>query len=254
MSANAMRRTARATELVAKNLKGAPITYIYKGEVCSAVKLCPAEFGEAHRRALASLHLGKQRELYFGVPGWRSCWVGAGEEKVVYLIIDPQQRAFAIEVLSKSTYLEGFLTEGHYFGEIFVPGLCNVRWDERSLFGHIFSGRIKAREYIYGETLAGPGLLTEHWSKANFLARLIGRIGHSWASFVVAPRYNQVRKFYRDTHEANVMIEVMPLSNPEGKDHYMFPVPWLEEDGKIYLRFYRLTPIDVRMPMDVISD
>lgn len=204
-----------------------------------------------HRRALVSMYLTANRELAFGVPGWKSRWIGAGEEKVVYLVVDPQNRAFALEILSKSTYLEGHLTEGYYLGEVFVPGLCNARWDERSLFGHIFSGRIKAREYIAGETLAGPGLHSDHWQKANLFSRFIGKFGHWWANFVVAPRYTEIRRFYRDTHEANVMIEVMPLANPEGKTHYLLPVPWLEEDGKIYLRYYRLTPIDVRMPMDV---
>jgi hypothetical protein len=230
--------------------KGAEIKYVLDGQVMAATKISPAEFSDFHRKALATVHLTGDGQLGIEAPGWRIVWIGAGEEKVVYLAIDPQGRAMALEILSKSTYLDGHLTEGHYFSEVFAPRLSNVRWDTSSLFGHIFSGRIKPREYIYGDTLAGKGMRPP--KRAFFVKHIIGRLSRAWTRFVVMPRYVDVRRFYRDTHEANVMIELIPLSNPEKKTHFLLPVPWLEEDGKLHWRYYRLTPIDVRMPFDII--
>ncbi len=227
-------------------VKGADIRYVVDGRVQTAVKLPPSSWDESHRRVLLTATLSPQRELVFGVPGWRSCWIGAGEEKAVFLVIDPQDRAFAVEVLARGSYLQGHLAEGHYLDELYLPGLSNVRWDERSLCGHVFSGQVKVREFIFGTTLAGPGLRQAPAVRPSWLARLIGGISHAWAAWVVYPRYHRMRRRYRDAHEANVMIEVMPISNPEKKSHYLLPIPWLEEDGRLHLRHYRLTPIDVR--------
>ncbi len=224
----------------------AQIKYVQNGQVWTAIKLSPEEFDESHRKALLTAHFTPSRELVFSTPGWRSCWLGAGEEKVVYLVIDVQDRAFALEVLAKGTYLAGRLAEGHYFADMQLPLLTNVRWDDRSLFGHIFSGEVKAREFIYGDTLSGPGLRNPAIRTIAFGFGLLGRLSKSWAAFVVAPRYLTIRKIYRDAHEANVMLEILPLHNPEKKSHYLLPIPWLEEDGKLRFRFFRLTPIDVR--------
>ena len=146
-------RLAGVTRTVKVNPK-AEIKYGQNGQIWTATKLSPAEFDETHRQALLTAYFTPERELVFGTQGWRSCWVGAGEEKVVYLVIDNQDRAFALEVLAKDSYLEGRLVEGHYFGEFCAPHLVNHRWDTRSLHGHIFSGIVKAREFIYGDTLA----------------------------------------------------------------------------------------------------
>lgn len=229
------------------SVPGAEISYVRNGQVWQAVKLDPVDFEESHRQALLTARLTPERELVFGAPGWKSVWIGAGEEKAVFLVIDPLNRAFALEVLAKGTYLAGRLTEGHYFADLHVPGLANVRWDSRAVCGHIFSGEVKAREFIYGDTLSGPGLKPEPAVKPSLLARLVGKCSRSWAYSVVYARYKQIRRTYKDAHEANVMFELLPLNNPEKKDHYLFPLLWLEEDGRLHLRFYRLTPIDVRI-------
>ena len=208
--------------------------------------MSPSEFDATHRQAIATTRLSANRELIFETAGWQSVWIGAGEEKAVFLVVDPQGRAFALELLAKGTYLEGHLAEGHYFEEIHVPGLTNFRWNTHSLFDHVFSGRVKVREFVYGDTLAGPGLRQPPIHKANPLSRLISLFVRNWISWVVSPRYWHFRRLFRDAHEANVMIELLPLSNPEHKSHYLIPVPWLEDDGRLHLRFYRLTPIDVR--------
>lgn len=236
----------RATRVV-RDSRRAAISYVKEGQVWQATKLPLAEFDQSHRRALATAHLNVERELVFETPGWKSCWIGAGEEKAVFLVVDPQERAFALEILAKGTYLEGHLTEGHYLADLYVPGLAGTRWDKRALFGHIFSGHVKAREFIYGDTLAGPGLRQVPVAPVSFLKRFVGQCGKMWTHWMVWPRYGSVRRRYRDAHEANVMIELIPLHNPEKKTHYILPVPWLEEDGRLHLRYYRLTPIDVRI-------
>ncbi|HEX2910040.1 MAG TPA: hypothetical protein VH186_04485 [Chloroflexia bacterium] len=231
----------------ARPIRGAEIKCVANGEIIKATKICPAEFDEYHRQVLMKARFASTYELIFDEPGWRSVWIGAGEEKVVFLAIDPQGKAMALELLAKGTYLDGHLVDGDYYAEIFAPGLANKRWDTRSLFGHIFSGRVKVREFIYGDTLAGPGLHTTCLNQPNFAVRLIGCLSRKWARFNVYPLFKKVQRVYRDAHEANVMIELLPLDNPELKSHHLFPVPWLEEDGHLRLRYYRLTPIDVRV-------
>ena len=162
-------RLAGVTRTVKTHHK-AEVKYVLNGQVWTATKLSMDEFDDSHRQALLTAYFTPERELAFGIPGWSSCWVGAGEEKVVYLVIDPQQRAFALEVLCKDSYLEGRLVEGHYFGEFCSPHLVNHRWDTRSLHGHIFSGIVKAREFIYGDTLAGPGLHKPSTISSNIFA------------------------------------------------------------------------------------
>lgn len=239
-------RLAGVTRTVTANPK-AEIKYVQNGQLWTATKLLPAEFDDAHRQALLTAYFTSDRELAFATPGWRSCWIGAGEEKVVYLVIDAQERAFALEVLAKGSYLEGRLVEGHYFGEFCSPHLVNHRWDTRSLHGHIFSGIVKAREFIYGDTLAGPGLHQPPLIRSSIFHQALGYLSKSWSHMVVGVRYGRIKKIYRDAHEANVMIELIPLNNPEKKNHYLFPVLWLEEDGRLHWRYYRLTPIDVRV-------
>lgn len=228
-------------------VRGAAIYYTLGDQVLEATKLNLGEFDEWHRQAVLTARLNENRELVFGVPGWKSVWMGAGEEKAVFLVIDSHNRAFALEVLAKASYLDGRLTEGHYFGDLIVPGLINTRWDNSSLFGHIFSGEVKAREFIYGDTLAGPGLRTLPVKPGNLFNKCLGQMCRHLRNNVVALRYDKVRRTYRDAHEANVVVELLPLSNPENKKHYFLPTLALEDDGKLHWRFFRLTPIDVRL-------
>lgn len=227
--------------------RGAAIYYSLGDQVFQATKLNLEEFDEWHRQAIMTARLNENRELIFGVAGWKSVWMGAGEEKAVYLVIDSHNRAFALEVLAKASYLDGRLTEGHYFSDMVAPHLINARWDNSSVFGHIFSGEVKAREFIYGDTLAGPGLRAKPAVPANFVKRAIGQFCRVMRHNAVALRYEKVRRTYKDAHEANVVVELLPLSNPENKKHYFFPTIALEDDGKLHMRFFRLTPIDVRI-------
>jgi len=228
-------------------VRGAVIYYTWGDQVLEATKLNLGEFDQWHRQAVMTARLNEKRELVFGVPGWKSVWMGAGEEKAVFLVIDSHNKAFALEVLAKASYLDGRLTEGHYFDDMVVPGLINKRWDSSSLFGHIFSGEVKAREFIYGNTLAGAGLKTQPAKPANFIKRAVGGFCRAWTRNAIALRYEKIRRTYKDAHEANVVVELLPLSNPENKKHYFLPTISLEDDGRLHLRYFRLTPIDVRL-------
>ena len=226
--------------------QGADIKYGLDNRVWTATKLCPQEFDEGHRQAIVRIEMNADHELVFNVPGWKSVWIGAGEEKTVFLLVDPQNRAFALELLARGTYLEGHLAEGHYFAQLYIPAISNVRWNADSCFDQIFSGQVKVREFVYGDTLAGPGLRRAPIVRPPLGGRVVKWLARRWINWTIAPRYNYFRRLYRDAHEGNVMIELMPLSNPEHKSHYLLPIPWLEEDGHLHLRYYRLTPIDVR--------
>lgn len=238
---------ARWLKTTTQPVQGAAFFYTWGNQVHEATKIKEVEFDEAHLHALRTARFNANRELVFDVPGWKSVWIGAGEEKAVFLVIDSHNRAFALEVLAKASYLDGRLTEGHYYADLIIPGIINVRWDKQALFGHIFSGEVKAREFIYGETLAGPGLRCEPAKPVNFFNRAIGKFFRGWARNAVALRYEKVRRTYKDAHEANVVVELLPLSNPEKKKHYLLPTIALEDDGRLHLRYFRLTPIDVRL-------
>jgi hypothetical protein len=227
------------------------IKYRQGGTALTALKLLPGQYSEHHRQVLRQLSMNHLGELVFPEMGWKSLWIGAGEEKAVFLVIDPKSRAFALELLGKDGYKGGKLINGYYLDEVFLPHLCGHRWHADSIFGHVFSGHVKVREYIYGETLAGPQLKPHkhhpHLEGRDLHPyRLVNTLSRRIAHWVVSPAYWRVRNVYHDTHEANVMIELVPLANPEKKPVFPLPLPWLEPDGRLGWYFIRFTSIDVR--------
>lgn len=221
------------------------IKYRLNGQTFEAQKLDPAEFSAAHRQILSTARLTDNRRLLFDNPAWRSLWLGAGEEKSVYLVVDEVNRAFAVELLVQGGYLNGHLTEGYYLTEMHLSNIAGLRRDDKACISLKYSGEARIREYIYGETLAGPANQAMQ-PKGTWLARQINCLSLSWAAMVVASRYASLRHIYKDAHEANVVIELIPLHNPERKSHYLLPIPALAHDGHLHWYFYRLTPIDVR--------
>jgi len=245
-------KLANAGKVVtAANLPSATIKFYLDGEAHSAVKIRPEEYSEYHHRILQEVKMVNGGALHFSEPGWQSVWIGAGEEKSVYLVIDSLNRAFALEVLGKDGYRHGELIGGHYFDDLHISGVCGKPWNSEAIFGHVFSGRVRAREFIYGETLAGPPRLdadcedhphTKHYKIGHAVSAISRTIAHS----MVTPRYWKVKRIFHDAHEANVMIEFVPLHNPEKKPHYLFPLPFLEADGRISWFFIHFVAIDVR--------
>lgn len=221
------------------------IQYEVNGVLHRARKLDPVDFSAAHLQTLSTAHLTSDRKLVFNNPGWRSVHLGAGEEKAVFLIVDEAHRAFALELLVRGGYLNGRLTEGYYLADLRIPAVCGEKRDPNAILSLTYNGEAKVREFIYGATLVDVALGTRR-TRANKLLRMISAAAMQWASYVVAPRYEQVRRTFKDAHEANVAIELIPLHNPERKTHFLFPIPALGQDKRLHWYFYRLTPIDVR--------
>jgi hypothetical protein len=226
--------------------RAAYIHYILNGEQFRAKKLDPVDFSAAHIQTLGSARLSDSRQqLSFDNPAWKSIYLGAGEEKAVFLIIDEEERAFALELLVKGGYLNGRLTEGYYLADLHLSHISGVRRDPKAILSLTYSGEAKVREFIYGATLVEVALGTRR-AEANPLFRFISAVAMNWASYVINPRYHQVRRTFKDAHEANVAIELIPLHNPERKSHSLLPIPVVAYDKKLHWYFYRLTPIDVR--------
>jgi hypothetical protein len=221
------------------------IKYVFKGEVFTAQKLDPVNFSSYHLNIIRTATLTDSRELVFANPAWHSVWLGAGEEKTVYLVVDDQQNAFAIELLVKDGYLYGRLTEGYYLTEMTLPKIAGLKRVPSACLSLAYSGEIKVREFIYGETIADISLKSS-CKKGNPLFGLIDMLSKKWARFASFPRRVDIVRTFRDAHDANIMIELVPLHNPQHKKHYAIPMPFLTEDGKLRLFYYRVTPIDVR--------
>ena len=224
------------------------IKYYLNGRLQTLTKIQAEEFSPAHWRTLQNISFDETGHLLFDNPEWQSLWLGAGEEKTVYLIVDEKAHAFALELLDRRTYLEGQLVEGQYFGDVFMSKINGYKPNPESLVGHVFGSRGRVREFIYGETLAGKLTQPRH-KEARRLPLpmlLLTWISYHLARMMVFGRYAYIQEQYSDAHEANVAIELIPLHNPEQKKHYFLPLLWSDQAGHLHWYYFRLTPIDVR--------
>lgn len=239
----------RVAEQSKSSASVAQFKYYLNGQVVTLTKIKGEEFTPQHWHAIESAHFDSEGHLLFNNPEWHSVWLGAGEEKAVYLITDENYKAFALELLDRATYLEGKLMEGEYFGDVNLPEVKGYKPNPGSLVGHVFGGRGRVREFIYGETLAGPLILPGHKDAYKMPLPLVWLtwLSRKLSRSKVEARYKVLRQQYSDAHEANVVIELLPLKNPEMKSHYWLPLLWSDHDGYPHWRFFRLTPIDVRI-------
>jgi hypothetical protein len=221
------------------------VQYVFGGQVFSAQKIDPVNFTAHHISIIKTATLTENRELVFANPAWQSVWLGAGEEKAVYLVVDEHRQAFAIELLVKDGYQYGHLTEGYYLAEMNLPQICGLKRVQSACLSLVYSGEIKVREFIYGETVADISFKSSR-KKGNPVWAFIDFMSKKWARFVFMPRHVELYRTFRDVHDANIMIELIPLHNPQRKKHNKIPIPFLAEDGNLRLFYYRLTPIDVR--------
>jgi len=221
------------------------IKYLRNGELSEATKLDPAEFSAAHLQTLNTATLTADRELIFGNPHWHSFRLGAGEEKTVFMVVDEAQRAFALELLVRGGYLNGHLAEGHYLADLRLSEIAGLKREPKAMLSLVYSGEVRVREFIYGDTLVSSSRSLPQ-PKGSILKSLFDGLGRWWARQVIFTRYQEIQRIYKDAHEANVIIELIPLHNPERKSHYLLPIPALACDNRLRWYFYRLTPIDVR--------
>jgi hypothetical protein len=192
-------------------------------------KLAPGEFGDAHREAVLAMRLDSDR-LVSG-PGWVTGFLGAGEEKAVHVVQDPDGRVFALEVIDERGYLRGRLADGHYFADLRVPGLIQAA--DAASFARRATGLVRAREYVHG------------WEWARF--RLDARRGTwldgmvtGWLQMALMTPMREYRSRFGDVHERNVMFELRPRGAPG------VPVPGRDPRGRLRLFRIGLRPIDVR--------
>lgn len=211
-------------------------------------KLTVAEWSEHHSQVLQEAQLTNAKHLQFPETGWSSLWLGAGEEKAVFLVIDPQDRAFALEVIDERRFMGGKLVEGTYFAEFTIPGIAEFEVSPGRPFSQIYTGKVKAREFIVGDVWADWGRCWFERLPAwkAFLMFLPLSIFSGIGILLAGPKRNYLQKQWDDAHDANLAIEMLPLSNPERKDHYPLPLLYVDYGGKCHLCWIRLTPIDVR--------
>src|SRR5512134_2244862 len=121
----------------------------FEGQIRVVEKMASDEFTPRHREVLAQSRYGNW-SLHVPHHQWATTFLGAGEEKAVFCVCDDHNRVFAVEVINEKTYLNGRFVGGKYYAEMYVDGLRNVKADPASLLGLTFTGRIKAREFVYG--------------------------------------------------------------------------------------------------------
>src|SRR5262249_54752722 len=134
-----------------------------------------------------------------------SLFLGAGEEKAVFCLCDTEQRVFALEILDERTYLNGRFVGGAYFCEARVPALSNVLLSARSRYGLKFTGKVLARDSIYGY----------EWSRFQFAPNKeswLDAVMTSWLQAGLTSQFDSYRSHFKDVHDRNVLFEIRPLS------------------------------------------
>jgi hypothetical protein len=204
----------------------------FNGEIRTVRKLKLGEWEPAHLQAIAQCAY-EDKCLILPNNEWASLFLGAGEEKAVFCLCDAQQRVFALEVIDERTYLNGRFVAGIYYGETRVPTLTNVPFNVKSQFGLKFTGKVLAREFVYGY----------EWSRFQFDAwreSWLDSLLTGWLQAALGSQFGFYKAHFKDVHDRNIMFEIRP-SSAKG-------VPILMKDwtGKIRLARIGLQPIDVR--------
>ena len=175
----------------------------------------------------------QNRTLALPDPRWRVAYLGAGEEKAVFCICDHDDHVFALEVIDEKSYLDGRFVGGQYFRETRALALGNVKLDPQSLIGLTFTGRIKAREYVYGY----------EWARFQYDPRRqswFDTILTDWLRLFLNPQFSEYQTRFRDVHDRNVMFEI------RSRGARGIPVIARDWAGKMRAVRVGLQPIDVR--------
>lgn len=195
-------------------------------------KITGEEFSAFHRETLAQVKY-ESGKLVFPHKRWQAIFLGAGEEKAVYCVCDHHDRVFAVEAIDERGYLNGRFVGGEYFGEMTVEGLTNIKVNPNSLLGLTFTGRIKAREFVYGY----------EWARFQFepgRQRGIDLLLTNWLQSFLALHFDRYQKQYKDVHDRNVMFEI------RGFGKLGVPVIMKNWLGRVQIAKVSLQPIDVR--------
>ncbi|KAB8140230.1 hypothetical protein F8S13_24735 [Chloroflexia bacterium SDU3-3] len=195
-------------------------------------KLPPAQWGGQHQQILHALAY-RGGQLQIAAEGWRSAPLGAGEEKAVFVVCDPQRRVFALELIDERHYLNGRFIGGAYFHTARVASLAQVPFSPAALIGLTFTGLVKAREFAYGYEWDRFQLRAAGPSRADWLLT-------SWLQSHFQRAFADYAARYRDVHGRNVLFELRPRDQPGAL------CPTIDHTGRLRLVRVGLQPIDLR--------
>lgn len=198
-------------------------------QIRSVTKIQAHDFTDAHREALMQARF-QSGSLSLPDSRWATEYLGAGEEKAVFCICDPDDRVFAVELLDGRTYLNGRFVGGQYFFDLRIPGLSNVKLNPDSEFGLMFTGKVKVREFVHGY----------EWARFRFDPRKpswLDGLLTSYLRSLLSSRFNHYRSLYQDVHDRNVLFE---LRAPHEKGIALFA---RNRAGQLRLVKVRLQPL-----------
>ena len=201
-------------------------------QVRSVTKIREQDFTPLHRDFLSQMRY-EHDTLIFPDDRWNARYLGRGEEKAVFCVCDHEQRVFAVELIDERHYLNGRFATGQYFFTMRVPALTGVRAQADSEFGLMFTGLIKAREFVHGHV----------WARFQFdphKKTALDSLLTSMLQSVYRAQFLEYRSRYKDVHEWNVAFEI------RSRQERGFPLLIRTETGRLALVKVGLQPIDVR--------
>ncbi len=210
------------------------ISLLVENQIAQVRKLEHGEFDEQHRSLIENARYDSaKKQLILTDERWKTQFLGAGEEKAVFLICDQENRVFALEVIDETSYRNGRFVGGKYFCETRAPGLTRVPLHEDALTCTTFTGKIKAREFVHGY----------EWARFQFNPRQqswLDLLLTFWLRFWLLAKFKSYAARYKDVHERNIMFEIRSMRESG------VPILCKNAAGKFLFARVGLQPIDVR--------
>lgn len=203
----------------------------FGNDIRTVEKIQPDQFSSDHKEIVRGV-THNNGQLRFADDRWVSEFLGAGEEKAVFCVCDHNDRVFALELIDERTYLNGRFVGGKYFCDTTAPALRKAQPNGKSLIRLMFTGKVKAREYVDGY----------EWARFQYDREKKTWVDGwltSWLRLFLGAQFEHYRARYKDVHERNVMFEI----REEGKGVPVIAKDWI---GKVRMLKVGLQPIDVR--------
>lgn len=206
---------------------------LFSSQVYMVSPILACEFTSYHRYCIENISY-QNKQLFFPDNRWKSCLLGAGEEKAVFAVCDQDCNIFALELIDEKHYLNGRLIEGTYFLSTSVSQIRGIKFNPEAIIGLEFTGLVKARDFIRGY----------EWGRFQFSEKILHHICDILLTFYLQTSlysdYNKFKTYYKDVHERNVMFE---LTN---KKHKGIPMRIKNQNNQFEQVHIRLRGIDLR--------